>query len=87
MSEHKAGDLVEVGGYKMCVVSNTASTRDHFAALAMAAIISKLPLMDADGELGEATTRGDNLKLYNDVAESAYYYADAMVTKAAQTFR
>lgn len=53
--------------------------RDWLAGQAMAALIAKLPLFDRDGTI--APTPPDRIR--DDVAESAYAYADAML--AART--
>lgn len=55
--------------------------RDYFAAKAMQAIISKMPLFDSEGEFGKKSTKPENKKINSDVAESAYYYADAMIAE------
>ncbi len=57
--------------------------RDYFAAAAMAAYIAKIPLQDSEGILGKQTTREDNTRLQQDIAESAYWAADAMLSARA----
>ena len=47
--------------------------RDHFAALAMQALISKMPFIVVDKDDEEVDT------IYNMIARSAYYYADNMI--------
>jgi len=54
---------------------NTATgmtLRDWFAGKAMQAYIAKIPLHDAEGNLGIKTTR-------EDIANSSYWQADAML--------
>ena len=53
--------------------------RDYFAAKAMQAYISKIPLHDSEGILGVKTERSENTKLQKDIAESAYWMADSML--------
>ena len=53
--------------------------RDYFAAKAMQSYISKIPLQDSEGVLGAKVERKDNAKLQEDIAESAYWMADAML--------
>jgi hypothetical protein len=65
--------------------SMNITRRDYFAGLAMQALISKIPLLDSEGEFGKKVERSDNLKLNEDVAESAYYYADAMLNCGQET--
>lgn len=55
------------------------SLRDYFAAKAMASLIAKFPLLDADGEYGGPTTREANGVLSLALAESSYCFADAML--------
>ena len=51
--------------------------RQHYAGLAMQAIISKLPIVDQQGEFG---ARVDDKVQYNlDIAVSAFCIADAMI--------
>ena len=50
--------------------------RDYFAAQAMQALISKLPLILSDGE-GE--NEEQTAKLYKLISVSAYKYASAML--------
>ncbi len=61
------------------------SLRDEFAMEALnaiiSAIISKIPLIDREGELGELETQDFINRLYVDVSDSAYYYADAMMER------
>lgn len=56
--------------------------RQHYAGLAMQAIISKLPIVDQQGEFG---TRVDDKVQYNlDIAVSAFCIADAMIEAGKQ---
>ena len=57
--------------------------RDYFAAKAMQAIISKLPLVDQDGVLGNCVK--DKKKYNADIANSAYWIADAMIAESSKT--
>lgn len=56
---------------------STEELRDHFAGLAMQAIISKLPLVDQSGEFGKPVE--DKIAHNLAIAESAYWIADAML--------
>lgn len=61
-------------------MSETPKTlRDEFAMAAMQAIISKLPLFDVEGRHGKPSSYEGNQKINREVAESAYYCADAMM--------
>lgn len=51
--------------------------RDYFAAKAMQAIITKMPIVDQEGEFGKPIS--DKAKYNRDVCESAYIFADAML--------
>jgi hypothetical protein len=51
--------------------------RDYFAAKAMQAILTKLPIVDQDGEFGVIVK--DKIAYNNDIANSAYSIADAML--------
>lgn len=51
--------------------------RDWFAGQALVGILSKLPLIDQTGELGKPVP--DKIKLNNDIADSCYGIADAMI--------
>ena len=53
------------------------SLRDYFAGQALAAMIGKAPFFDRDGEHGMPTVDMWQFKL--DMANSAYFYADAMI--------
>lgn len=55
------------------------SLRDYFAAKAMQSIISKLPLVDREGEFSKNYNQEDICKIHSDVSISAYCYADAML--------
>ena len=57
------------------------SLRDHFAGLALAALISKKPMVQ-NGSLdgfGEPKTQAHLNATYETLAHSAYLYADAML--------
>jgi len=56
--------------------------RDYFASKAMQAIVTKLPLIDQTGEFGPRVD--DKIKTNLDVANSAYWYADAMLSERAK---
>lgn len=51
--------------------------RDYFAAKAMQAIITKLPVVDQQGVHGQPVP--DKVQHNLDIAESAYWIADAMI--------
>lgn len=51
--------------------------RDYFAAKAMQAIITKLPIVDQTGACGIIVS--DKVAYNNDIADSAYQIADAML--------
>lgn len=75
-----------ISGYGHQTSNNTwqyggMTLRQHYAGLAMQAIISKLPLFDADGQHGVQSTRQNNSQIYADVSESAFFYADAMISE------
>lgn len=53
------------------------SLRDYFAGQALAAMIGKSPFFDREGEHGRPTVDMWQFKL--DMADSAYFYADAML--------
>ena len=55
--------------------------RDYFAAKAMQSYIAKIPLQDSEGIFGAKVERTDNTKLQQDIAESAYWMADAMLAE------
>ena len=52
---------------------------DEFAMTAMASLISKLPLMDVKGEVGEGINQTELTEIKKGIAESAYEYASYMV--------
>jgi len=56
--------------------------RDYFAAKAMQAIITKLPVVDREGEFGSPVE--DKIKYNADIANSAYWIADAMLEERAK---
>ena len=56
---------------------NGMTLRDYFAAKAMQAIITKLPVVDRESEFGKPVV--DKIKYNADIAESAYWFADAMI--------
>mgnify|MGYP000918086892 FL=1 len=56
--------------------------RDYFAAKAMQAIITKLPVVDREGEFGAPVE--DKIKYNADIANSAYWIADAMLEERAK---
>lgn len=53
--------------------------RDYFAVRAMQAIITKLPVVDREGEFGSPIE--DKTKYNADIANSAYWIADAMLAE------
>jgi hypothetical protein len=55
------------------------TAHQYYAGLAMQALISKIPLHDAEGQHGIKCTRDDTARMYQDVADSAHRYARAMV--------
>jgi len=57
--------------------ANGMSLRDYFAAKAMQAVITKLPIIDMEGQFGIVID--DKIKYNKDIAESAYQIADAML--------
>ena len=57
--------------------------RDYFAAKAMQAIITKPPVVDREGEFGGGPVE-DKIKYNADIANSAYWIADAMLEERAQ---
>lgn len=52
---------------------------DYFAAKAMQALISKLPLHDRDGEFSKQYTQEEIDKIQADVCWSSYGYAEKML--------
>lgn len=52
---------------------------DQFAGLALQSIITKLPLLDKEGVLGEKYSAEDHNKIMLEVTESAYHYAHLMI--------
>lgn len=52
--------------------------RDWFAGHALAAMVTKAPFFDRDGEHGKAV---DLAQFKADMAISAYFYADAMIAE------
>lgn len=62
------------------VYSNGMTLRDWFAGHALAAMIAKAPFFDRDGELGSPIGM---VQFKKDMAESAYFYADAMLKARA----
>lgn len=55
---------------------------EWFAAIALKAIIAKIPLQDTRGEMGPHITQDELGELHKDIAASAYSYADAMENEA-----
>jgi len=56
------------------------SRRDYFAALAMQVLIIKIPLYDAEGEVGIFKEAGESIHtIRQEVAHSAVSYANALV--------
>lgn len=53
--------------------------RDYFAVRAMQAIITKLPVVDREGEFGSPIE--DKAQYNADIANSAYWIADAMLAE------
>lgn len=60
-------------------LASSMSLRDYFAAKAMQALIGKLPLIDRDGVFSAAMTQDEINKIHQEVAHSAYVYADYMI--------
>jgi hypothetical protein len=59
--------------------------RDYFAAKAMQALIAKIPLHDRLGEHGIHTPEVEDIHgVRQDIAQSAYDYADAMLAERLQ---
>jgi len=56
--------------------------RAYFAGMALQAILSKLPLIDQEGEFASPTS--DKIKYNLDVAESAWAFGDAMIAAEQQ---
>lgn len=54
---------------------------EYFAGQALQSLIAKIPIIDREGEHGEQRTQAEIDQIRTDVAESAYYYADAMVAE------
>lgn len=73
------GERVERSGLHSTVrvINPGMSLRDWFAGQALTAMIAKAPLFDRDGEHGKPI---DMVQFKRDMAESAYFYADAMLT-------
>lgn len=65
--------------YDVSEGDDVMTLRDWFAGQALAALISKAPFFDRDGEFGRAPTDMVQFKL--DMAASAYGYADAMIAE------
>ena len=59
-------------------MTHRSDLREHYAGLAMQALIQKMPLIDEDGELGDKPV-GDMMQLKRELAFSAWRYADAML--------
>ena len=55
------------------------SLRDYFAAKAMQALITKLPLLDKEGQYSEKAQTDEIDAVRKGVAESAYNYANEML--------
>jgi hypothetical protein len=53
--------------------------RDWFAGRALQGLIAKTPLIDREGVNGKQMTQHEINQLRDDFAESAYFYADAML--------
>ena len=64
------------------IMDNGMTLRDYFAAKAMQAIITKLPVVDREGEFGAPVE--DKIKYNADIANSAYWIADAMLEERAK---
>lgn len=58
--------------------------RDYFAAKAMHSLIAKLPLQDRDGEFSKPYSQENINKVQQQICESAYYYADAMLKERSK---
>ena len=85
MSEIDQGGFVYPNKYALEYQNGIAggiTLRQHYAGLAMQAIISKLPIVDQQGEFG---ARVDDKVQYNlDIAVSAFCIADAMIEAGKQ---
>lgn len=55
------------------------SLRDYFAAKAMQAIVTKLPIVDQNSIYGDPVE--DKVQHNLDIAQSAYWIADAMLSE------
>ncbi len=55
--------------------------RDWFAGQALTALIAKFPLIDKLGVYGREQTREEIDQIKADLSDSAYGYADAMMTR------
>jgi hypothetical protein len=67
----------ETGHYP--VTRNGMTLRDHFAGLALAALIAKLPLIDKKGEFGVKLNEDEKFDFQVEAARTAYAYADYMI--------
>lgn len=54
---------------------------DHFAGLAMQAIIAKLPLIDQKGEFGTKLSEEEKIDFMAEVGKSSYQYAGFMIAE------
>lgn len=52
---------------------------DQYAAAALQALISKIPLADRDGEFSKEVPQEDVRKLQQDVVNAAHWYATHMI--------
>ncbi len=53
--------------------------RDYFAGLSLQAMITKMPMLDQNGELGVAKSEQETQDIKKDLALSAWAYADWMI--------
>lgn len=58
---------------------------DQYAAAALQGLVSKLPLVDRDGEFSEKKTQDEINALHDEIAASAHDYACSMI-RARQKF-
>lgn len=64
---------------------NLETAYDMYASHALQALISKLPLLDRDGEFSEGTQTQEQVdSLKNDIARSAHGYAWFMIKNRAE---
>lgn len=65
--------------------SGGMSLRDYFAGQALAGLVAKAPLLDAEGEHGPKFDKATLAQFRRDMAVSAYDYADEMLAVRSKT--